>query len=189
MSACTVWRSHHQLTVLVFLPHSHIYILQPNFSSALLSFHPQAHWFWKCSPVFLAVSLLAPLSDLSLLLVLVSSPRLLPLPFGLFLVFGFCVLCIWSRKLPFHTAWWAFRTQGGILDSSLRGHFWHGTEKPRNSITGRTFISPLGCALWTGVQVVSDDSLADLYWTCLNCDFAKIFSSIRESVKIKVSCC
>lgn len=53
VSACTVWCPHHQLTLPAFLPHSHIYLPQPNFSSDLLSFHPQSHWFWKCLPVFL----------------------------------------------------------------------------------------------------------------------------------------
>lgn len=140
VSTCTVWCSHHQLTIQSFCP-TVTYTFY-SLTSDLLSSHPQSHW--KCLPVFLAVSLLAPLSYLSRFLLLVSF-----FLFPLSLVYFLCLVFV-SPALEIEN----------FLSSLPHGPFQHKVESWTavsksvfdmahwSSVAGTTLISHLRRAVY-----------------------------------------
>lgn len=166
----------------VFLPRSHIHLLQPNFSSDLLSSHPQSHW--KCLPLFLAVSLLAPLSYLS---------RFLLVSFFLFPLSLVYFLCLAFVSLPLEIENFLFSLPHGSFQHKVES--WTAVSKSVfdmihwSSIAGTTLINHLRCAVYGQEFKFSAMSLyqicAELGWTVI----LPRFLVQTKSVKIKVSCC
>lgn len=173
VSACTVWCSHHQLTIPVFLLHSYIHLLQPNFSSDLLSFHPQSHLFWKC------FSFLTPLSGLSFL-VLVW--------FALFFSFSFVYfLCLDFISSAFELENSFPTLPDGPADHKVRS--WTSVLEPIFDMALRCLEAQFqGEPLSPALDVLCvDKSLSFQLWVCsrsmlnfMNCDLAKTSNSTKE---------
>lgn len=160
----------------LFAPQSHTLSISLAFHQICFLFHPQFHHFWNCLPV----SLQSP----CWLLCLTFLSSWFWFHFFFFLVYFLCLAFVSSA---FEVDNFLSTLPDGSSEhkvgswTALESVFGMGHRSPEVQLQENLHQPSQTCHEWAGVWVFSYESVPDLCWTWMKCDFAKISSSEHEN--------